>query len=107
MTTFLVLLAAYTLSQFFRSFLAIVAAELAREIGLSAADLGAVSAIWFATFAFAQFPVGYCLDRYGPRRTLAGFMLLAVAGAGLFAAPPTSPIASSPWASSASAARRS
>ncbi len=85
MTTFLVLLAAYTLSQFFRSFLAIVAAELAREIGLSAADLGAVSAIWFATFAFAQFPVGYCLDRYGPRRTLAGFMLLAVAGAGLFA----------------------
>ncbi|HEY8383368.1 MAG TPA: MFS transporter [Microvirga sp.] len=79
--TFLILLFAYTLSQFFRAFLAIVAGDLSRELTLDAADLGAVSAIWFVAFALAQFPVGYALDRFGPRRTLAAFMVLAVIGA--------------------------
>ncbi len=82
MLPFLVLLFAYVLSQFYRAFLAIVAGDLSRDLGLGAADLGALSAIWFATFAFAQFPVGMALDRIGPRRTIAGFMVLAVAGAG-------------------------
>jgi predicted MFS family arabinose efflux permease len=79
---FLVLLFAYVLSQFFRAFLAIVAGDLSRDLGLDAADLGALSAIWFASFALAQFPVGVALDRGGPRRTIAGFMVLAVVGAG-------------------------
>ncbi len=83
MKIFLVLLLAYTLSQFFRAFLAIVAGDLSRDLGLNAADLGSISAIWFAAFALAQFPVGYSLDRLGPRRTIAGFMVLAVIGAGL------------------------
>ncbi|HEX2509853.1 MAG TPA: MFS transporter, partial [Microvirga sp.] len=81
MLTFLVLLLAYVLSQFFRSFLAIVAGELSADLDLGAADLGAVSAIWFAAFALAQFPVGWALDRFGPRRTLALFMVLAAVGA--------------------------
>jgi MFS family permease len=81
MKIFLVLLLAYTLSQFFRAFLAIVAGDLSRDLGLNSADLGSISAIWFATFALAQFPVGYALDRIGPRRTIAGFMVLAVVGA--------------------------
>jgi MFS family permease len=85
MATFLVLLLAYVLSQFFRAFLAIVAADLSRDLGLDAARLGEVSAIWFATFAVAQIPVGLALDRFGPRRTMAVFMLAAVAGAALFA----------------------
>jgi len=84
-TTFLVLFVAYTLSQFYRAFLAIVAGELTRTLGLNAADLGSISAIWFASFALAQFPVGFALDRFGPRRTLAAFMVLAVIGAALFA----------------------
>ncbi|HEV2557855.1 MAG TPA: MFS transporter [Microvirga sp.] len=86
MRTFLILLFAYTLSQFFRAFLAIVAEDLSRDLGLNAADLGAVSASWFAAFALAQFPVGYALDRFGPRRTLGAFMVLAVAGAAWLAA---------------------
>ena len=86
MTTFLVLLAAYTLSQFYR----VVPGDRggrahAATLGLDAADLGSVSAIWFAAFALAQFPVGWALDRLGPRRTLAGFMALAVLGAAWFA----------------------
>lgn len=86
MAALAVLLFAYVLSQFFRAFLAIVAADLTRELGLDAAQLGSLSAVWFAAFAFTQFPVGITLDRFGPRGTIAGFMLLAVAGAGWFAA---------------------
>ncbi|TVR10437.1 MAG: MFS transporter [Salinarimonadaceae bacterium] len=86
MRIFLVLLFAYVLSQFYRAFLAIVAGDLSRDLGLDAAQLGALSAIWFATFAIAQFPVGYALDRIGPRRTIAGFMVIAVVGAWLMSA---------------------
>ncbi len=86
MLLFSVLLFAYVLSQFFRAFLAIVAGELTRDIGLDAAQLGDLSAIWFATFAVAQFPVGLALDRLGPRRTMGGFLILAVAGTAWFAA---------------------
>jgi predicted MFS family arabinose efflux permease len=77
--------AAYVFSQFFRSFLAIVAADLTRDIGLGPADLGGLSAIWFAAFALAQPIVGLALDRFGPRRTVATMMLAAVAGSLLFA----------------------
>jgi predicted MFS family arabinose efflux permease len=86
MITFATLCAAYILSQFYRSFLAIVAPDLTRELGLGPAELGALSAAWFGAFALAQFPIGWALDRLGPRRTLGGAMLGAVAGALLFAA---------------------
>jgi sugar phosphate permease len=82
---FTALLSAYMMSQFFRVFLSVVALDLSRDLGLDAADLGAISAIWFATFALAQFPVGFLLDRHGPRRTLGGLMLIAVIGAGWMA----------------------
>ncbi|MFO1149823.1 MAG: MFS transporter [Alsobacter sp.] len=85
MFAFLVLLFAYLLSQFFRAFLAIISIELATELKLDAAQLGWISAIWFATFALAQFPVGVALDRFGPRRTMGLTMLAALAGAVLFA----------------------
>jgi len=78
---FLVLVFAYVLSQFYRAFLAVVAGDLSRDVGLDAADLGALSAIWFAAFSLAQFPVGWALDRIGPRRTIAWLMVLAVVGA--------------------------
>ncbi len=84
MQTFLIFLIAYTLSQFFRSFLAVIAPELARELVLSPADLGNISAIWFVVFALAQFPVGIALDRIGPRRTVPVAMLAAAGGALLF-----------------------
>lgn len=82
---FLVLVLAYILSQFYRAFLAIVAGDLSEDLGLDAAMLGALSAAWFAAFALAQIPVGYALDRFGPRRTVALPLLSAVAGASLLA----------------------
>ncbi len=81
---FLVLLLGYVLSQFYRAFLAVIAADLSRDLALGPAALGNLSAIWFTTFALAQFPVGIALDRIGPRHTMAGLFLVAVAGAVLF-----------------------
>ena len=81
MLAFIVFLIGYTLSQFYRSFLAVIAPELSADLHLSATDLGNILACWFATFALAQFSVGAALDKQGPRRTLPVLMLAGVAGA--------------------------
>lgn len=78
---FLVFLFGYTLSQFYRSFVAVIAPELAAELALSPADLANVSAAWYLVFALAQFPLGVALDRIGPRRTVPALMVVAAAGA--------------------------
>lgn len=85
MTGFLTFLAAYVLSQFYRSFLAVIAPELARELGLDPQALGNLQALWILGFILTQFPVGWALDTIGPRRTVAAQMLLAIAGALVFA----------------------
>lgn len=83
MLQFTVFLLAYVMSQFYRAFLAVIAPDLARDLGLSATDLGTISAAWFITFALFQFPVGLALDRLGPRRTVSLTMIVAAAGAAL------------------------
>lgn len=85
MAQFLAFLFAYALSQFFRSFLAVIAPELQAELGIDATGLATLSMAWFLAFALAQFAVGPALDGYGPRRTMPAFMLVAVAGALAFA----------------------
>ena len=77
---------AYLMSQFYRSFLAVLSPVLATELGMTTEQLGMASGAWFATFALAQFPIGYSLDTFGPRRT-AGVLhgLAAGGGAAVFA----------------------
>lgn len=70
----------YILSQFFRSFLAVLTPTLSADLGMTNAQLSLASGIWFVTFALMQFAVGTWLDRYGPRRTAS--LLLALGGAG-------------------------
>ena len=74
---------AYVLSQFFRSFMAVLTPALMADLGASKAQLSAASGWWFATFALMQFVVGISLDRFGPRRTLAVIMGLGC-GLGCF-----------------------
>jgi MFS family permease len=83
--TFPLLLFAYLFSQFFRSFLTIIAGELTRDLGFGPEELGWISSAWFIAFALSQFLVGYLLDTVGPRRTMGWLMLAGVAGALLFA----------------------
>jgi predicted MFS family arabinose efflux permease len=78
--TLAVLTLAYVLSQFFRTALAVVAPEIARDLVLDPARLGILSSAWFWAFAAAQIPIGVALDRWGPRRTVS--LLLAWAGLG-------------------------
>jgi MFS family permease len=85
MRAFFIFLAAYVLSQFYRSFLAVIAPELARELALDPQALGNLQAFWIAGFVATQFPVGWALDTIGPRRSVASLMGFAVAGALLFA----------------------
>lgn len=77
---------AYVLSQFFRAFLAVLSTILERDIGTTPDDLAFASGLWFLAFAVMQLPVGWALDRIGPRRTASVLLLLGGAGgAAMFA----------------------
>lgn len=71
---------AYILSQFYRSFLAVLADVLQRDVGATPDALATASGVWFLVFAVMQIPVGWALDTLGPRRVAA--VLFAIGGAG-------------------------
>lgn len=86
------LVAAYALSQFTRACLAVLAPLLEADLGATAPDLAQASGAWFLTFAAMQLPVGWALDRIGPRRTASFLLVLGGAGGtALFA------FAAAPW----------
>ncbi|MCD9149324.1 MFS transporter [Pseudophaeobacter flagellatus] len=71
---------AYVLSQFFRAFLGVLTTVLGQDIGATPADLADASGMWFLSFAAMQLPVGWALDKIGPRRTAAWLLFLGGAG---------------------------
>ena len=71
----------FVFSQFYRTFLAVLDAVLATDLGMMATQLAYASSAWFVAFALFQFPVGYMLDTIGPRRTGA-WLLFVFAGGG-------------------------
>jgi MFS family permease len=75
----------YFLSYLFRAVNAVVAPDLVAEIKLSASELGLLTAAYLLAFACFQLPLGLLLDRYGPRRVQAALLVVAAAGAALFA----------------------
>lgn len=79
------LAASYVLSQFYRVSNAVIAPELMRDLSLSPEAMGAITGLFFLTFAAAQIPAGILLDRYGPRRTMSSMLLIAVIGAVIYA----------------------
>ncbi|MAY87753.1 MAG: MFS transporter [Pseudooceanicola sp.] len=77
---------AYVLSQFFRAFLAVLTGILERDLAMTPEDLATASGFWFLSFSVMQLPVGWLLDRVGPRRTAAAILLVGGGGgAALFA----------------------
>ncbi|MGQ0565362.1 MAG: MFS transporter [Gemmobacter sp.] len=83
------LVAAYLLSHFYRVFLAVLTPVLKADLGATPEDLAQASGLWFLTFALMQLPVGWALDRIGPRLTSAAMVLVGAGGAALFAAATT------------------
>ena len=77
--------AGYYLSYLFRTINALIAGDLTGELGLSAADLGFLTSVYFLVFAAVQLPLGALLDRYGPGTIQSALLLLASAGALVFA----------------------
>jgi len=76
----------YFVSYLFRTVNAVIAPDLVADFALAPRDLGLLTSAYFASFALFQLPLGILLDRYGPRRVNAGLLLVAAAGAALFAA---------------------
>ncbi len=70
----------YVLSQFYRAMLPVLSPFLARDLGARPEDLALASGLWFLAFALAQLPIGWALDRFGPRWTAA--LPMAVLGGG-------------------------
>ena len=80
-----VLAAAFTVSQFYRTAPAVIGPELRSGLALSPAQLGLAAGAFFIAFSLMHVPIGVLLDRYGPRRVMAAMLALASVGAVLFA----------------------
>jgi predicted MFS family arabinose efflux permease len=75
----------YFISYLFRTANAVVGPVLSGELALGAADLGLLTSAYFIAFGSTQLPLGILLDRYGARRVEALLLLVAAAGAAVFA----------------------
>jgi MFS family permease len=82
---FLPFAAGYFLSYLYRTANAVIGPVLAGELALGDNALGLLTSTYFLAFGLAQLPLGMLLDRYGPRRVEAGLLLIAAAGATVFA----------------------
>ena len=71
---------AYFFSAMLRAVTATLSPTLTREFALNAQELGLLAGGFFLGFAATQVPVGMCLDRYGPRKVMLGFLSIAAAG---------------------------
>jgi MFS family permease len=79
---------AYFLSYLFRTANGVIGPVLRDELSLSASGIGLLTAAYFLAFGLAQLPLGVLLDRFGARRVESVLLLVAAAGAGVFAASP-------------------
>jgi len=76
---------AFILAHFLRSVPAVIAPDLRAELALTPGQLSSLPAAIFLGAALMQLPVGVLLDRFGPRRIIAGFLVVAAIGTLVFA----------------------
>jgi sugar phosphate permease len=81
---FCVLAVFFVMSQFLRVSNAVVAKELMRDLGLTAAELGTLGSAFFYAFAFVQIPLGWALDRFEMRMLMVFVPLFSTLGLLLF-----------------------
>jgi MFS family permease len=75
----------YIVSQFLRNSVAVIAPNLASELGLSPLEIGLLSSMYFFVFAAVQLPLGVALDRFGPKLCMLVSAAITVAGSVVFA----------------------
>lgn len=76
---------AHFVSYLYRTVNAIIYPDLARDLGLAANSIGLLTGAYLFAFAAAQLPIGVALDRYGARKVQVPLLMVAAAGAALFA----------------------
>lgn len=72
----------------------IMTADLMRAFQVNGYALGILSAFYYYAYDALQIPLGFIMDRFGPRRVLTFSTSLCVAGSFLFASATTLPLAS-------------
>ena len=83
---------AYVASHFFRASNVTIGLDLMRDLAIGPEALGALTGAFFFGFAAMQIPCGVFFDRFGPRRTVVGMLILATIGGIIFTLAPTWPI---------------
>jgi sugar phosphate permease len=82
---FTALAAMFSVGFFYRVSMAVSADAISKDLGLSAAQLGVLSGIFFYAFAVMQIPLGPLLDRFGGRRIITLLGLVTTCGSMFFA----------------------
>ena len=75
----------YFISALLRAITATLSPVLTSEFILTAGDLGLLAGGYFLGFATMQIPLGYLLDRHGPKKVVSSFLLIAIIGTIAFA----------------------
>ncbi len=84
-TVFFAFAFGYFLSCFLRAITATLSPVLTLEFDLMAADLGLLAGGYFLGFACMQIPIGFLLDKFGPKKIVSSFLLIALIGTVSFA----------------------
>ena len=84
-TVFLPFALGHFLSSLLRTVNAVLAPQLVASMSLTPGQLGLLTSAFFLSFALVQLPVGVALDRYGPRKVQLVLLMVAAAGALMFA----------------------
>ena len=83
---------AYVASHFFRAANVTIGLELMRDLSIGPEALGTLTGAFFFGFAAMQIPCGFFFDRFGPRATIVGMLVLATIGGAVFTAAATWPV---------------
>jgi predicted MFS family arabinose efflux permease len=83
---------AYMASHFFRASNVTIGLDLMRDLAIGPEALGALTGAFFFGFAAMQIPCGFLFDHFGPRRTVAGMLILATIGGIVFTLAPAWPM---------------
>jgi predicted MFS family arabinose efflux permease len=75
---------AYVASHFFRASNVTIGLDLMRDLGIGPEALGGLTGAFFFGFAAMQIPCGFLFDRFGPRATVTGMLILATIGGIVF-----------------------
>lgn len=83
---------AYVASHFFRASNVTIGLDLMRDLSIGPEALGGLTGAFFFGFAAMQIPCGFFFDRFGPRRTIVGMLILATIGGVVFTLAPSWPV---------------